>query len=86
MLKIYRGYLLLFGEYQIYFMECGEKLVFSIFHEYIALVKMLVFSPHEMKFIWYLPKNVNFYFILYSKENYRKQNATYFLKLTSQHA
>ena len=29
---------------------------------------MLIFSPHMMKYIWYLPKKVNFLFILYSKE------------------
>ena len=30
---------------------------------------MLIFSPHEMKYIWYLPKKkVNFLFILYSTE------------------
>ena len=34
----------------------------SIFHECIAQVKMLIFSPHEMKYIWYLPKKGKFYF------------------------
>ena len=30
---------------------------------------MLIVSPHEMKYIWYLPKKkVNFLFILYSTE------------------
>ena len=29
---------------------------------------MLIFSPHEVKYIWYLPKKVNFLFILYSPE------------------
>ena len=30
---------------------------------------MLIFSPHAMKYIWYLPKKkVNFLFILYSTE------------------
>ena len=28
----------------------------SIFHECAAPVKMLIFPPHEMKYIWYLPK------------------------------
>ena len=61
---VYRGYLLFWGEYQIYFIECGEKI--SIFHECVARVKMLIFSPHEMKYIWYLPKKskFSFYFIL----------------------
>ena len=38
----------------------------SIFHECVARVKMLIFSPHEMKFIWYLPRKskFSFYFIL----------------------
>ena len=40
----------------------------SIFHECVARVKMLIFSPHEMKYIWYLPKKVNFLFIFYSTE------------------
>ena len=35
---------------------------------------MLIFSPQKMKFIWYLPKKVNFLFILYSIEN--KENLT----------
>ena len=37
----------------------------SIFHECVARVKMLIFSPHEMKFIWYLSKESKFslYFI-----------------------
>ena len=62
---INRGYLLFRGENQIYFIECGEKI--SIFYECAARVKMLIFSPHEMKYIWYLPKKkVNFLFILYS--------------------
>ena len=38
---------------------------------------MLIFSPHEMKYIWYLPKKVNFLFILYSMEVQKSQ--TYFL-------
>ena len=61
---INRGYLLFWGEYQIYFIKCGEKT--SIFHDCIARVKMLIFSPHSMKYIWYLPKKSksSFYFIL----------------------
>ena len=38
---------------------------------------MLIFSPHEMKYIWYLPKKVNFLFILYSMEIQKLQ--PYFL-------
>ena len=48
----------------MYFIECGEK--FIIFHECVARVKLLIFSPHEMKFISYLLKKSKFsvYFIL----------------------
>ena len=38
---------------------------------------MLIFSPHEMKYIWYCPKKVNFLFILYSTEIQKSQ--PYFL-------
>ena len=34
---------------------------------------MLIFSPHEMKYIWNLPKKVNFLFILYSMEIQKAQ-------------
>ena len=35
-------------------MECGEKI--GTFHECVATVKVLIFSPHEMKYIWYFLK------------------------------
>ena len=38
---------------------------------------MLIFSPHEMKYIWYLPKKVNFLFIIYSTAIQKSQ--PYFL-------
>ena len=38
---------------------------------------MLIFSPHEMKYIWYLPKKSKFSFILYSTEIQKSQ--PYFL-------
>ena len=38
---------------------------------------MLIFSPHEMKYILYCGKKVNFLFILYSKEI--KKSQPYFL-------
>ena len=38
---------------------------------------MLIFSPHEMKYICYLPKKVNFLFILYSTDIQKSQ--PYFL-------
>ena len=34
---------------------------------------MLIFSPHEMKYIWYSPQKVNFLFILYSTEIQKAQ-------------
>ena len=54
----------LFSKYieDIYFFEVNTKYIsssavkkISIFHECVALVKMLIFSPHEMKDILYLP-------------------------------
>ena len=32
-------------------------------------MKISMFSTHEMKYIWYLPKKVNFLFILYFLED-----------------
>ena len=67
-----------------YFFEVNTKYIsssavnkISIFHECVARVKMLIFSPHEMKCIWYLPKKSNFLFILYSTEIQKSQ--PYFL-------
>ena len=40
----------------------------SILHECVARVKMLIFSPHEMKYICIHLKKVKFLFILYSTE------------------
>ena len=57
----------------IYFFEVNTKYIsssavkkISIFHECVARVKMLIFSPHEMKYIWYLSRKskFSFYFIL----------------------
>ena len=57
----------------IYFFDVNTKYISSsavkkicIFHECVARVKMLTFSPHEKKYIWYLPKKskFSFYFIL----------------------
>ena len=38
---------------------------------------MLIFSPHEMKYIWYSPQKSKFLFILYSTELQKSQ--LYFL-------
>ena len=57
----------------IYFFEVNTKYIsssavkkISIFHECVARVKMLIFSPHSMKYIWYSPQKSKFslYFIL----------------------
>ena len=39
---------------------------------------MLIFLPHEMKYIWYLTKKGNFLFILYSTE-IQKAKPNFFL-------
>ena len=74
------------GKYieDIYFFEVNTKYIsssavktISIFHECVAQVKMLIFSPHEMKNIWYLPKKSKFSFIFYSTEIQKSQ--PYFL-------
>ena len=35
------------------------------FHPCYALVKMLIFSTHSMKYIWYSPKKVNILYVFY---------------------
>ena len=64
----------------IYFFEVNTKYIsssavkkISIFQECVARVKMLIFSPREMKYIWYLLKKVNFLLILYSTEIQKAQ-------------
>ena len=75
-----RLYLLFCGEYQ-YISSSAVKRI-SIFHECVAQVKLLIFSPHEIKYIWYLPKKVNFPFILYSTEIQKAQpNFSLFVSL-----
>ena len=61
---IYRGYLLFVVNTKYISSSAVKKI--SIFHECVARVKMLIFSPHKMKYIWYLPKKSKFslYFIL----------------------
>ena len=60
-----------------------EEHVISIFHECAARVKMLTFSPNEMKYIWYSPQKskFSFYFILNGKS--RKHNLTFPLVVSS---
>ena len=55
---IIRGYLLF--EVNIKYISSSAVKKISIFHECIARVKMLIFSLHEMKYIWYLPKKSKF--------------------------
>ena len=38
------------------------------FQEGVARVKFLIISTHKMKYFWYLPKRVNFLFIVTVKE------------------
>ena len=40
---------------------------------------MLIFSLHEMKYIWYLPKKVNFLFILLYSTEIQKSQPYFFL-------
>ena len=42
-----------FRKYQIYFISCGENI--SIFTRAKHSWKILIFSPHSMKYIWYSP-------------------------------
>ena len=72
---INRGYLLF--EVNTKYISSSAVKKISILYECVARVKMLIFSPHEMKYIWYLPKKVNFLFILYSTEIQKSQ--PYFL-------
>ena len=51
----------------------------SIFYECVARVKMLIFSPHKMKYIWYLPKTSNFFSLFYTQRKYRNHNLTFYL-------
>ena len=50
----------------------GNKTIFKVglssFQEcvYVVRVKVLVFSLHEIKYIWYLPKNSIFLFLFYT--------------------
>ena len=43
---------------------------------------MLIFSPHEMKYIWYSPQKSKFSFLFYTQRKYRNHNLTFYLDLT----
>ena len=49
-------------------------LPFTVNTKYISssVLKILMFSTHEMKYIWYLPKKGNFLFISYFFEDLRE--------------
>ena len=73
---INRGYLLFWGEYQIYFIECGEK------NQYFSRVRSTsenadIFTARDEIYLVFAKKKVNFLFILYSTEIQRSQ--PYFL-------
>ena len=54
-------------------MECGEKSVF--FHECNAQVKILIFSPHGMKYTLFgIHKKIFFLFILHKELQKAKRN------------
>ena len=42
----------------------SNALKISVISRVRSTSEMLIFSTHEMKYIWYLPKKVNFLFIL----------------------
>ena len=47
-------FLLFFGKYLTYFISCVENI--RIFTLCCALVNLLIFSSHSMKFVWYSPR------------------------------
>ena len=47
-------------------------------------MKIMMFSTHEMKYIWYLLKKVNFLFILYFLEDVQLINLLTMLQAESQ--
>ena len=53
------------GEYKI----SSNAVKNRIYNECVARVKIMIFSIHEMKYIWYefYRNNVNFYFVLHGK-------------------
>ena len=49
--------LLFLGKYQKYFISCVENISNFTRATHYALVKLLIFSTHSMKYIWYSPQN-----------------------------
>ena len=64
--KIYKRYLLFWGNYQNYFIQCVEniRIFMRAQHEW----NISMFQNHEMWYIWYLLTNrLSFYFILFRR-------------------
>ena len=55
--KIYFFFL---GKYQKYLISCSCVENISIFHSCFIHLKMLMFSTHAMKYIWYSPQKSNY--------------------------
>ena len=62
----------------IYFLEVNTTHIsssavkkISIFQKCVERVKMLIFSPHEMKYFWLI------FFLFYTQQKYRKHNLTF---------
>ena len=68
--QVNRGYLLF--EVNTKYISSSAVKKINIFHECVARVKMLIFSPHEMKYIWYMPKKskVSLFFTQWKYRNH----------------
>ena len=58
------------------FIDCSEKFVFSRVR---STSKLVIYSSHEMEYIWYLSKIKKDFFILYENETYRKHSLTFLI-------
>ena len=61
----------------MYFIECGEKI--SIFHECVARVKILIFLPHEMKYIGTIFDKKSKFSFYFNSTEIQKAQANFFL-------
>ena len=68
---MHRGFILFDGNTKNISSSAVKK--FSIFYECVARLKMLIFSPHEMKYIRYFQKKKSFYFILTEILNFKAE-------------
>ena len=75
--QINRGYLLFSGEYQIYFIECGEK------NQYFSRVRSTsenadIFTTRDkIHFVFAVKKWI--FFLFYTLRKYRNHNLTFYL-------